>query len=227
MVSEAKRPIMNSRQVLKCLALILAVAGTGQSGSSAAAAPIWSSAWTKIPSITLIARADDPRIESARAAIDYWNRRLAEIGTPFRLGAVRRLAGSIAVDELNALNANGSDDYPLSVERIPGDIVIALSDGDIVSFTVRWPSHHKALVGIRTQRLSPLSLPNVTRNVIAHELGHVIGLDHNADPTALMCGRPARCRPDMFASDSKRFFPLTSAELAQLRRLYPSDWQTR
>jgi len=218
---------MNSRQVLTCLVLILAAASAGQGGFAAAAAPTWTSAWTKIPSITLVARADDPRVELASAAIGYWNRRFAEIGTPFRLGAVRRIAGLMAVDELNALNANGSADYPPSLEHFPGDIVIALSDGDIVSFTLRWPAHRKALVGIRTQRHYPLSLPNVTRNVIAHELGHVLGLDHNGDPTALMCGRPARCRPDMFASDTERFFSLTGAEQAQLRRLYPSNWRAR
>jgi hypothetical protein len=218
---------MNLRQVVTGLALLLGAASAGPSVFSAAAAPGWTSAWTRIPTITLVGRADDPRIESARAAIDYWNRRFAEIGTPFHLGPVRRIVGSFAVDELNAANANGSEDYPSSVERLPGDIVIALSDGDIVSFTVRWPAHHKALVGIRTQRPYPLSLPNVTRNVIAHELGHAIGLDHNSDPTALMCGRPARCRPAMFASDTERFFPLTGAELALLRRLYPPDWRAR
>jgi hypothetical protein len=42
-----------------------------------------------------------------------------------------------------------------------------------------------------------------------------------------MCGRPARCRPALFASDTERFFPLTGAELALLRRLYPPDWRAR
>jgi hypothetical protein len=189
--------------------------------------PAWAPAWTKIPTITLVARSDDPRIALVRAAVDDWNHRLAEIGTPFRLGSVRRVLGSVAVGELNTLSANGSAHYPPSLERLPGDIVIVLSDGDIVSFALRWPIHRKALVGIRTQRLYPLSLPNVTRNVIAHELGHVLGLSHNGDPTTLMCGRPAGCRPAMFASDTERFFPLTSAEQALLRRLYPSDWQAR
>jgi len=40
-----------------------------------------------------------------------------------------------------------------------------------------------------------MNLPNVARNVIARELGHAIGLGHNSDPTMLMCGRPAPCRP--------------------------------
>ena len=47
--------------------------------------------------------------------------------------------------------------------------------------------------GIRGSSLSPMNLPNVARNVIAHELGHAIGLGHNADPTTLM--RPTRVLP--------------------------------
>lgn len=46
----------------------------------------------------------------------------------------------------------------------------------------------------------PLTLANVARNVIAHELGHAIGLGHNNDAAKLMCGRPAPCRPDVFRS---------------------------
>jgi hypothetical protein len=65
----------------------------------------------------------------------------------------------------------------------------------------------------------------VTRNVIAHELGHVIGLSDNADPTTLICGRPASCRPYLFASDEPRYFPLTDAEKDQLQRLYLKSWR--
>jgi hypothetical protein len=65
---------------------------------------------------------------------------------------------------------------------------------------------------------------NVGRNVIAHELGHAIGLRDNDDPTTLMCGWPALCRPALFQSDVSILFLLTEADKALLLQLYPATW---
>ncbi len=72
-----------------------------------------------------------------------------------------------------------------------------------------------------------MNLPNVARNVIAHELGHAIGLGHNSDPAKLMCGRPAPCRPNLFRCDEARVFPLTDDEKRQLSGMYPREWKPR
>jgi hypothetical protein len=46
----------------------------------------------------------------------------------------------------------------------------------------------------------------------------VLGLPHNADPAMLMCGRPSDCRPALFRSDTKVFFPLTDADRRALAK---------
>ena len=96
-----------------------------------------------------------------------------------------------------------------------------LSNADFISLTA--PRGQRFVVAIKNPNAhDPPMTPSMLRNVIAHELGHVIGLDHNADPTLLMCGRPAPCRPGIYQT-GPRFFPLSAAEMDRLRALYPDD----
>ncbi|MGQ0651202.1 MAG: matrixin family metalloprotease [Betaproteobacteria bacterium] len=181
--------------------------------------------WARPASVAVIGPEGDARIALVHEAVAFWNRTFAELGVPFQVGPVEVRVGAIAVDELTRLRDQFVERrfpiaMPAAVENIPADIVIALSDGDFVSFALRWPLRGKALAAIKTHRLWPLSLPNVARNVVAHELGHVLGLGHNDDPEKLMCGRPAPCRPDATQSNTPRIFPLTEWELARLREMY-------
>ncbi len=166
--------------------------------------------WTQPPTITVISEAGDPRRQAVREAVAYWNRTFAELGTPFRLGQVNWVTGSIPDDEVRALGRqaryNPWPTMPASLEGFSGDLLIVLSNARFISYTAR--TGDRVVIAIKDGTTPPLSLPNVVQNVIAHEIGHAIGLDHNRDPTLLMCGRPAACRPDAFEASSPRIFSL-------------------
>ena len=188
--------------------------------------------WNRSPTILVIARAEDSRIPLLFDAVRHWNGQLEQIGTPFRLGDVTVQSGSLPPGTMSTLSsatvagelpvtpAARRDAYLQVVTGKTGDLVVVLSEEVFVSFAAPFlPSHY--IVGIRNHMIPPLTLPNVARNVILHEIGHAIGLGHNNDPTKLMCGRPADCRPDAFQSSIDRYFPLTDEEKALLLRLYP------
>jgi hypothetical protein len=166
-------------------------------------------AWDRVPTIAVLGAADDPRQALVRDAVAFWNQTLAELGSGFRLGPVTRHEGSLPDDLIVALHdstLNGAHPpFPERLASIPGDIVVVLSDAEFISFSWHWPIG-KGLVAIRTFRAYPMTLPNVARNVIAHELGHAIGFAHNSDPTMLMCERPAPCRPMAFSIRDRALF---------------------
>ena len=211
---------MHRGRFLFSLILILTSTGHGVA---------WGRPWTKVPTIVLVAPEQDPRLPMAHEAIAFWNRMFAEIGTPSRLGPVTHTTVVIAVDYLERLSARvlqrtTPPEVPESVKKLPGDLIVVLSEGDFISFAARLFAEGKVLVGIKSARRYPLTLPNVPRNLIAHELGHAIGLGHNDNPAMLMCGRPAPCRPNAFTANEARFFPLTAAEKERLLQLYPPNW---
>jgi len=183
-----------------------------------------------VPTIAVLGAPDDPRQVLVRDAVTFWNQTLSELGSGFRLGDVTRQEGSIPDDLVVSLSqatlSGRRQPLPEPLAAVAGDIVIVLSDVDFISFSQHWPIE-KGLVAIKSGRALPMTLPNVARNVIAHELGHSIGLGHNADPTMLMCGRPAPCRPTEFQSATEHYFPLTAEEKALLLQLYPVDWHPR
>jgi hypothetical protein len=131
-------------------------------------------AWGVVPTIAVVGAADDPRQALVRDAIAFWNQTLGELRSGFRLGAVAWQDGSVPDDLIVALSESTlkgmKRPFPERLGSIPGEIVVALSDADFISFSMHW-SIRKGLVAIKSGRVYPLTLPNVARNVVAHELG--------------------------------------------------------
>jgi hypothetical protein len=188
--------------------------------------------WDRSPGVIIVARGDDPRIALVEQAVAFWNDTLAQLGSGFRLGKVTRIDERIPESELEWMSSMvvGSGgkraETPLALRGLPGDLTVYLAHSAFISFAGPFDAERRRLIAIRSLGF-PLNLPNVARNVIAHEMGHAIGLGHNADYRLLMCGRPAKCRPTEFQSDEPRIFGLAPAEKELLLRMYPPDWKPR
>jgi len=180
-------------------------------------------AWQWRPSIVIISSRDDARIKAVHEAADFWNAELPKLGTSFRLGAVKHIAGTFDLKAIDSAvdQRRGGTTAPEQLREINGDVIVALSDDEFTSYTRHWPRpRRKTVVGITSVRASTAF--NKIVALVAHEFGHVVGLGHSANPDALMCGSPHQCR---YPVPQEGFMPLNEAEKTLVHDLYPPSWK--
>jgi hypothetical protein len=175
-----------------------------------------------------VSAEDDYRLAAVREAVDFWNTELSKLGSPFRFGALAHVIeneppGGPPLRDPLAGRTLSHMAKTLSRMAPAGDVIVGLSnEADFRPFTWVTQDLQKVVVPIPDLRPYMGMFPGLARNIVAHELGHAIGLDHNDDANALMCGAGRN-----FRIPSEGFLPLTQSDRTKLLELYPPNWQPK
>ena len=173
---------------------------------------------------------NDVRLPMALDAVQFWNQMASELDLGVRViedviiaSSVERVlenyARSISHRAGRLRPGPSEPDAPSEITDFESNVVLLLSRQDLMSFAWPLPRRYGHFVAIEEDRHAMARNPNIARNIIAHELGHTLGLSHNSDPTSLMCGP---CRTHELSIDYPEYMHLTATDREQLSERYPS-----
>lgn len=217
-LTEMRSPAGTERRPGRFAPLLALFALLPAPGGAAAAAP------DEHRVVIIAYDTNDVRLPMALDAIAFWNDVLAELDLNVRLveeihvaspvtRALENYARSISQRAGRLRGGPGEPDAPAEVTDFGVEAVLLLSRQDLMSFAWPLPRRPGHFVAIEDDRAAMAVNPNIARNVIAHELGHTLGLRHNRDPTTLMCGP---CRTHELAVDRPEYMRLTERDRRRL-----------
>ena len=173
--------------------------------------------------------AADERVTQTREAVAFWNRTLSDLELRVRLReaelviaspdrrALENYARQVSQRGGRLPRGAAGPQPPRELTDLQADIVVLLSRQPLLPFAWPLPSLTGHFVAIRAAEPQRPSDDKVLRNVIAHELGHTLGLTHNRATATLMCGP---CSSVAAEASPLEWLPLTADDRARLRALH-------